>query len=136
MDNKKQKRGSRGILRIVIASVLFFVLVLIVTSMFWCMGVWHDITMDEILFHLNAPIEGTAENVMTGFYLKALLPAVLITAVFTAVLVALKKRPKPRKAFKIGSWATAGIAFVLALVLFCNQYGVIGYISSQFSAKR
>ncbi len=135
MGNKKQKRVSRGILRIVIASVLFFVLVLIVTSMFWCMGVWHDITVDEILFHLNAPIEGTAENVMTGFYLKALLPAVLITAVFTAILAALRKRPKPRKAFKIGSWATAGIAFVLALVLFCNQYGVIGYISSQLIAS-
>ena len=132
---REEKQKSRGILRIVIASVLFFVLVLIVTSMFWCMGVWHDITVDEILFHLNAPIEGTAENVMTGFYLKALLPAVLITAVFTAILAALRKRPKPRKAFKIGSWATAGIAFVLALVLFCNQYGVIGYISSQLSAS-
>ena len=133
MGNRKQKRQSRGILRIVIASVLFFVLVLIITSMIWCMGVWHDITMDEILFHLNAPIEGTADNVMTGFYLKALLPAVLITAVFTTMLIVLRKRPKPRKIFNISSWCASGIALILCLVLFCNQYGVIGYISSQLS---
>ena len=77
------------IIRTVIAAVLFFVLTLVITSMIWCMGYWHDITVDEILFHLNAPIEGTAENVMTAFYLKALLPAVLITAVFVTVTVIL-----------------------------------------------
>jgi phosphoglycerol transferase len=77
MESSKKQIKKPGIFRIIIAAVLFFVLALLVTTMVWCMGYWHDITVDEILFHLNAPIEGTAENVMTAFYLKALLPAVI-----------------------------------------------------------
>ena len=127
----KQKHESRGILRTVAASVLFFVLTLVITSMIWCMGYWHDITVDEILFHLNAPIEGTAENVMTGFYLKALLPAVLITAVFVVLRVVLARRAKAGKVFRLSSWIAAGLAFVITLVFFCNQYGVVRYIKSQ-----
>ena len=135
MRDQKQKSGSGGIIRIVIAAVLFFVLALLVTTMVWCMGYWHDITVDEILFHLNAPIEGTAENVMTAFYLKALLPAVIAVVVFAVGLVLLRKRGKPSKVFKIGAWAAAGLAFVITLVLFCNQYGVVRYIRSRLMSS-
>ena len=135
MRDQKQKSGSGGIIRIVIAAVLFFVLALLVTTMIWCMGYWHDITVDEILFHLNAPIEGTAENVMTAFYLKALLPAVIVVVVFAAGLVLLRKRGKLSKVFKIGAWVAAGLAFVITLVLFCNQYGVVRYIRSRLMSS-
>ena len=119
------------IIRTGIAAVLFFVLTLVITSMIWCMGYWHDITVDEILFHLNAPIEGTAENVMNAFYLKALLPAVLITAVFVVVSIVLRKKQKACKVFKLTSWIAAGLALVTALAFFCDRYGVIRYIKSR-----
>ena len=109
MNKAKEKSKASKIIRIIIAAVLFFVLALLVTTMVWCMGYWHDITVDEILFHLNAPIEGTAENVMTAFYLKALFPAVIAVVVFAVGLVLLRKAGKPSKVFKIGAWAAAGL---------------------------
>ena len=131
MNKAEERSKASNIIRTIIAAALFFVLTLVITSMIWCMGYWHDITVDEILFHLNAPIEGTAENVMTAFYLKALLPAVLITAVFVGVIVALRKRKKASKVFKLTSWIAAGLALITALVFFCNQYGVVRYIGSR-----
>lgn len=131
MNKAEERSKASNIIRTIIAAALFFFLTLVITSMIWCMGYWHDITVDEILFHLNAPIEGTAENVMNAFYLKALLPAVLITAVFVTVIVILHKKPKASKIFKLSSWIAAGLALVTALVFFCNQYGVVRYIGSR-----
>ena len=37
------------------------------------MDVWRDITVDEIIFHLSAPLEGTSSDVINGFLLRSLM---------------------------------------------------------------
>ena len=55
----------------------------------WAFTTWGDIDMDEIVFHLQNPLEGTGNGMIGDFLLKAALPTVLIVAVYIILLILL-----------------------------------------------
>lgn len=66
MDNKKRKfNKSFKALGIIAAVILAMLSVLLLMSIYWMFKTWNSLTMDELLFHLTAPLEGTNSN---GFW--------------------------------------------------------------------
>ena len=57
----------------------------------WAFTTWGDIDMDEIVFHLQNPLEGTGNGMIGDFLLKAALPTVLILAIYIVLIILLKK---------------------------------------------
>lgn len=84
------KRFFSAVLYIVTA-ILVFCVALIGFSSRWAFTTWGDIDMDEIIFHLQNPLEGTGGGMIGSFLLKGLLPAVLVTAVFIILLLLILK---------------------------------------------
>ena len=84
------KRFLSAVLYIVTA-ILVFCVALIGFSSRWAFTTWGDIDMDEIIFHLQNPLEGTGGGMIGSFLLKGLLPAVLVTAVFVILLLLILK---------------------------------------------
>ena len=84
------KRFLSAVLYIVTA-ILVFCVALIGFSSRWAFTTWGDIDMDEIIFHLQNPLEGTGGGMIGSFLLKGLLPAVLVTAVFIILLLLILK---------------------------------------------
>jgi len=84
------KRFFSAVLYIV-TGILVFCVALIGFSSRWAFTTWGDIDMDEIIFHLQNPLEGTGGGMIGDFLLKGLLPAVLITAVFIILLLLILK---------------------------------------------
>ena len=81
------------LLYVLTALFVFFVAVIGFASN-WAFTTWGDIDMDEIVFHLQQPIEGTGGGLIGDYLLKGLLPAVLVLAVFLVVLILVKKRKR------------------------------------------
>lgn len=52
----------------------------------WGLTTWGDIGIDEIIFQLQAPLEGTGNGMLLQYALKGLLPAVLMVAMFVICL--------------------------------------------------
>ena len=56
---------------------------LLSTAIFWMLDTWQNLSIDEMLYHLQAPKEGTDAAIIVGFVMKSLLPTL---AVFLLVL--------------------------------------------------
>lgn len=63
----------------IIASILVFVLLLLTFSLLWAKNNYGNIGFEEIVFHLNMPLQGAAENFVYSYIKTALLPALLFS---------------------------------------------------------
>ena len=73
------------ILFALIAPLLFF-------SMQWMFRTWSHLSMDELVFHLQSPLEGTNTDMIKEYLVKCLLPSLIIFVVVIVVLVIFKKK--------------------------------------------
>ena len=55
---------------------MIFLTILAVFSTKWVKATYGGLTVDEILFHLTVPIEGTETGILKSFYTKALYPSI------------------------------------------------------------
>lgn len=68
-----------------IAPLLFF-------SARWMFQTWNHLTMDELVFHLNSPLEGTNTDMIKEYLLKCLLPSVVIFLIVIILLIIVRKK--------------------------------------------
>lgn len=61
-----------------IKQILIFLLILLTCSLLWCLKNFGDIGLNEMIFTLNMPLEGVANNSLASYILMAFLPTVLI----------------------------------------------------------
>ncbi|MDO4804391.1 MAG: sulfatase-like hydrolase/transferase [Lachnospiraceae bacterium] len=111
---KKKKRTGGKALRIIFTALVLLAVAfscLLACTLRWAFAFWADLTMDEIVYHLTSPLEGTSDDIMMRFYTSALLPAVLILAVVIILLVMISRKKK--------EWYGKFLAgaFVLSLVV-------------------
>lgn len=95
---------------LVLAGIVLFIVSLIGFSARWCFTTWGDLDVDEIIFQLQAPLEGTGNGMITEYIIKGALPAVLLTVLYI-VIVVIVFRIKKEKA----GWITFAVTMVLSL---------------------
>ncbi len=102
----------------------------------WVFSLWSELDVNEVLFHLNAPLEGTGNGMIGSFLMSALVPAIAIAAAVSFGMYALRKwfRGEGKLWYKV----LRVMAPVLGLALFAhsfrgfwNKLDVSGYIRDQ-----
>lgn len=73
------------------AYILIFLSILLSTSIFWMLDTWRGIDVNEMIYHLRAPKVGTDSSIITGFIVRCVVPAVLVTGVCILIRVFVKK---------------------------------------------
>ena len=81
-----------AVLTATISALLFF-------SEFWAFTTWAGLKMDEILYHLRAPLEGTGGGMLEKYASRCILPSVLIMLSIFAMIVHTRHAPKARGKF-------------------------------------
>ena len=89
---EKKNDGKTGNSRLVVAVLFFAVAVFLCLGLTWLLSIWHDITFDEIVFYLSAPLDGTSQDVMNSFYLRVVFLSVIAVIVFAALLIIFRIR--------------------------------------------
>lgn len=79
--------------RIGIFLALFSVLLsaLFAASIRWMFRTWNNLTMDELLFHMTAPLAGTNEGMVREYIFSCIRPAVLAGVLMGALFVCFRK---------------------------------------------
>lgn len=72
---------------IVMTTLLMFISSLLCLSVSWAFFTWPDLSMEEIVFHLAAPLEGTNEDMIREYINLCLVPA-LVIAILVLILFA------------------------------------------------
>lgn len=108
-----------SLLLITLATLLSF-------SISWMFKTWTNLSMDELVYHLTAPIEGTNEEMILNYLQSCLVPTILILlSVIILYITFLKK-----KSFYLYIGSGSGIAIVVLIVALTyawNQLDVGNY---------
>lgn len=70
-ENTVKFRVVKIVFRIILAvlTVLLGTLAMLAyKGIFWMFKTWNHLTMDELVFHLNSPLEGTNEGMIKDFF--------------------------------------------------------------------
>lgn len=96
----------------VIIGLLLFLTSFIGFGALWGLTTWGDLDVDEIIFQLQAPLEGTGNGMILDYMIKGLLPAVIIALIYIICIVKIRKQ-KARRLFM------GGAIILTVLSLFC-----------------
>ncbi|MCR4777152.1 MAG: sulfatase-like hydrolase/transferase [Saccharofermentans sp.] len=127
------KKFGKVLLKI-LAVLLIFLVAMLAFAALWTMDTWQNNTMDQIMFHITSPVEGTSSEIIVGFILKVLLPSIAVTAAAVIVKLVLKKKEAKKKALRMANIVTAVVLAIflgISAFLFMNKYKVIEYFSTK-----
>lgn len=133
MKEEKQKETNSKAGRIVIAVLLaafVFVGVLAALSAVWTLSQWGGLTMDEIVYELTAPLEGTGNGMIESFILRCLVPAAAALAV--SIVAIRRSFGKARFTRYAAIFLAAMIAFTAGcFIYFGHRVGFVDYIRNR-----
>ena len=79
----------------------------------WMFDTWTNLSMNELVFHLTSPIEGTNMDIIYDFLDKCMAPAVLLMMMMMILMVAINTKWKHAMALLGVVVASGVIAFTL-----------------------
>ena len=135
-NRRRNRRGKRkkvtkaGVIGTVFTILLLVLAVFLGLTSRWAYKTWPKLNIEETIYHLTAPIEGTGGGIIEGFLLTCLLPSLVLLAacVFYAV------RNQGKKAFFRLKQAVALVS-AAAIAVECgiawNRLGVGTFIRNQ-----
>lgn len=91
MYQKILKRFSR-ILGTILSILLTVSGAILCFSIDWMFDTWSNLSMDELMFHLTAPLEGTNEEMVQNYINVCVVPAVLMLIFIIVLYIAWRKR--------------------------------------------
>lgn len=97
-DGKREKKGKGVVIGILKFLDAFFCVLLGALAMlafrgiFWMLKTWNNLTMEELMFHLESPLEGTNTGMIVEFIQTCAVPALVTAVVLTLLFVLLRKK--------------------------------------------
>ena len=105
--------------------------VLLSSAVNWMFDTWSNLTMDELMYQLNAPFDGTNSDMVMDFVYHCVPPAVLVLILVIVLLIYFRKNVKIYHSlvvlFLVGFLSLMGIQIYLAL----QRLDVENYSKSQ-----
>ena len=93
-EEKKPKKAIQVLKKtgIVVQYVIVFLAILITSSIRWMFRTWTSLNMNELMFHLQSPVEGTDTEIIKSYIVSCLLVSVVLTAVLIFLYIKIKNR--------------------------------------------
>ena len=76
----------------VLVVMLAFFSSLVLFSVKWLLETWSELTVDEIIYHMIAPLQGTSTAMIKEYTFHCTVPASVITIVLILILITYRKR--------------------------------------------
>ena len=131
MEKKTKDKKWLKIAGAVCSFIIITLAVLICFSIKWMFDTWTNLSIDELVYHLKAPLEGTNEEMIWQYVRVCIVPTILIMAGISALVILGRKKEKPY-------WRViAGAVVISVLAQTCSVYGawkkldIGGYMANQ-----
>lgn len=112
-----------AVLVMVLTTIIYF-------SIQWMFDTWSNLTMDELVYHLTAPLEGTNEAMVSEYLNMCVTPAVLVLLLTLVLFIAWYK--KKRYFIFMGTAIAASLAVSVTVVHGAwNKLDAGSYMESQ-----
>lgn len=90
-------------LGITVAVIIIVLAALFTFSIHWMLETWANLSMEELVYHLQVPLEGTNESMVTEYIKSALLPTMIVVLLIITIMILVRKRKKRFRVIFLGS---------------------------------
>lgn len=134
-DDQFFARADR-ILHIAVFSVMLLfvgICTLLCESISWAWKNWSELSVDEIIYHLRAPLEGTGSNMIGDYILSCVLAAVVVPFAVWLILYFIEDRKRIYNIVRIAAPAVAAAAAIISVSFAWNKLDFSTYLQNQSS---
>lgn len=134
-EEKKPKKAIQVLKKtgIVVQYVIVFLAILITSSIRWMFRTWTSLNMNELMFHLQSPVEGTDTGIIKSYIVSCLLVSVVLTAVLIFLYIKIKNRRRIVLGISLGCMIC--IAAVTIRYMW-ERLGITAYAKNQTTSSR
>ena len=118
----------------VLNSLFVFASLLIALFVRWGFATWGDLDIDEIIFQLQAPLDGTDNSIIISYLLKGLLPALMLFALYIGLLLWFRKK-KVLKRYLLISFACTLVVWICTIAGIQKRLDLFSWIDGQIHAS-
>lgn len=90
----------------VLATILCF-------SIQWMFDTWNNLTMDELVYHLTAPLDGTNEGMIMEYLNTCVAPTLLVLVLILILFIAWRKKKKYYVVMGVGMIASLAVSTIV-----------------------
>ena len=127
MNDSKNKKITAALIGTMILSIAAWILAFLAI---WAFRTWRGLRMDEMMFQLRAPLEGTGDGIIIRGVLESVLPALLLT-VLTGVLYYIERKRNREKTVLLCSAVTSVAAVIVTLSTAWTRLDLGNYLKNQ-----
>lgn len=98
-----------SIIGTILTAILAVLSVIIFFSLKWMFQTWNNLTMDELVYHLTAPLQGTNEEMLKEYMNVCVTPAALVLLSLIIIFIAWRGKKK--------YYAVIGVGIVASIVI-------------------
>lgn len=95
--NEQMKKKMCQVLKIVgivFATIISVTFSLLCCSIRWMFQTWSNLTMDELVYHLTAPLEGTNTDMIKDYLSNCVTPTILLLLLIIVFMIQFRKKKK------------------------------------------
>ena len=92
MSNKKTK-----LIKIILYSIALIIIsgmIILSFSCHWVLNIWTGLTMEEVVYHLKAPLEGVGNGLIGKYVIQCIVPTLLCMIAIVIIGYVTKKHKK------------------------------------------
>ena len=128
----RAKKKNYGLTSTIVVTILTTLSALLFFSVKWLFHTWPNLKMDELIYQLTAPVEGTGTDMYWQFFCQAGIPTIICLIIVIGIMIFIayasnKVRVIAKRVLVVISILCMGIAGVT----FNNQLDVKEYLSSK-----
>ncbi|MDD3277375.1 MAG: GBS Bsp-like repeat-containing protein [Lachnospiraceae bacterium] len=119
------------IIKRILAIAIVGICVLLYQSVQWAWDNWSELSVDEIVYHLKAPLEGTGSNMILSYIVSCVFAAVAALVGITLLLKGLEHNNHIYRIIEIAAPVTALLAATTAVTYAWNELDLSSYLENQ-----
>ena len=145
MIKNNSSTDKASVINKILSGILIFASFVLVFLCRWVFTTWNGLRMDELIFQLKAPIEGTGDGIVMKGVVSSILPAVILTSLFFVFLYLIEKMSEGNRAageedqgklFLFGGRVMALLLIAGTLVFAGRRLELKDYIRNQMDESR
>ena len=139
------KTDKTLVINMILSGILIFASLVLVFLCKWVFTTWNGLRMDELIFQLKAPIEGTGDGIVMKGVVSSILPAVILTGLFFVFFYLIGKKTDgdspdgekdTEKLFLLIGRVAAFLLIAGTLVFAARRLELDDYIKNQMDESR
>lgn len=124
---KKTKPIKMALLALQILFILFCII--ITFTMRWTLSSWDELSLEEVIYQLSMPLEGTSQAMWVSFIYCSIIPTFIAVLFITLIIFIFKKRITPTNSINILTIASL-IVLIIDFAIVWKSLDISSYFSN------